>query len=355
VHTAAAGDSIQGTVPVRLEPSRALWHWLRACAFALGVTWGTSACTETLDAGSTRPHGLLPVDERNPLVLVNDGYTDNWQGEYAVLLANGGGPPLVGIVVNANSPWPDMDANVTGWRGLLTAAQDSGLDVPAPSAGVIESVSSVLVAPTSGKIEDTTPNHSAGAAFILATANELSLPYRPVTIATGGRLTDVADAYLLDPSVADKIVVVSSLGTLSSTGALMSNPNGEMDPWADLIVSTRLRYVQVSAYYDQLDDVPDSRRSGLPSNVFGSWIGEKQPKIYNIDVASDQVSVLAAGLPSFVAAVSSVSARGAVTSTAGPTLVNDSRGSALLVTQSQGPLATARFWQLLLDPHTFGH
>lgn len=342
-------------MPVRLEPSHAFRQWLRACAFALAVTLGTGACTETLDAGSTRPHGLLPVDERNPLVLVNDGFKDNWQGEYAVLLANGGGPPLVGVVVNANSPWPDMDENVTGWRGLLTAARDSGLDVPDPSAGVIESASSVLVAPASGKIEDTTPNRSAGAAFILATANELSLPYRPVTIATGGRLTDVADAYLIDPSVADKIVVVSSLGTLSSTGALMSNPNGEMDPWADLIVSTRLRYVQVSAYYDQLNDVPATDKSGLPNNVFGSWIAAKQPMIYSIDVASDQVSVLAAGLPPFVAAVSSVSARGAVTSTSGPTLVNDSRGSALLVTQSQGPLAAVRFWGILLDPHTFQH
>ena len=289
-------------------------------------------------------------------MLVNDGYTDNWQGEYAVLLANGGGPPLVGIVVNANEPWPDMDTNVTGWRELVTKARDSGLqNVPDPTAGVIPSVSSVLEAPASGKIEDTTPNRSAGASFIIATANELSLPYRPLTVATGGRLTDIADAYLLDPSIADKIVVVSSLGTLSSTGALMSNPNGEMDPWADLIVSTRLRYVQVSAYYDQLNDVPATDKSGLPPNVFGAWIAAKQDKIYNIDVASDQVSVLAAGLPAFVAAVSSVSARGAVTSTSGPTLVNDSRGGALLVTQSQGPLARVRFWDILLDPHTFPH
>ena len=65
---------------------------------------GAGGCTQTLDAGSNRPHGRLPVDERNPIVLVNDGAHDNWQGEYAVLLANGGGPPLAGIIVNASRP-----------------------------------------------------------------------------------------------------------------------------------------------------------------------------------------------------------------------------------------------------------
>jgi hypothetical protein len=352
VHTLVVGDNIQRNVSASLEPSRIRWHRVLACTFALGLTLGTSACSETLDAGSTRPHGLLPVDERNPLVLVNDGATDNWQGEYAVLLANGGGPPLAGIVVNANSPWPDLDTNVAKWSALVAAARDSGLrNLPDP----IKSDSAVLVAPASGKIEDTTPNDSAGARFILATADELSLPYRPLTVATGGRLTDVADAYLLDPSIADKIVVVSSLGSLSSTGAVMSNPNGEMDPWADLIVSTRLRYVQVSAYYDQLNDVPATRKLDLPNNPFGQWIEAKQPDIYSIEVASDQVSVLAAGLPAFAAAVASVSAPGAVTSNAGPALVNDARGRGWLVTKSLGALAAARFWELLRDPHMFEH
>lgn len=353
MHTAASRDSIQGTVPFRAEPSHPPREWPRACNFALGLLFfGAGACSVTIDAGSTRPHGLLPVDERNPVVLVNDGATDNWQGEYAVLLANGGGPPLAGIVVNASGPWPDLDANVTGWRSLIAAARQSGLrNLPDP----IGSVGSVLVAPASGNIDDTTPNRSEGARFILAVADELSLPYRPVTIATGGRLTDVADAYLLDHAVAEKIVVVSSLGSLSSTGAAMSNPNGEMDPWADLIVSTRLRYVQVSAYYDQLSDVPTSSLPDLPNNAFGAWIAAKQPGIYTIDVAADQVSVLAAGFPAFAAAVSPVSAPGLATSSGGPALVTDSRGNARLVTQTRGALAAARFWELVLDPRTFGH
>jgi len=61
---------------------------------ALVVAATAIGCMETRDLGSTVPHGLLPVDERNPIVLLNDNAFDNWQGEYAILFANGGGPKL---------------------------------------------------------------------------------------------------------------------------------------------------------------------------------------------------------------------------------------------------------------------
>ena len=64
----------------------------RSARAALAVAILTLACSETRNLGSTVPHGLLPVDERNPILLANDGAYDNWQGEYAVLLANAGGP-----------------------------------------------------------------------------------------------------------------------------------------------------------------------------------------------------------------------------------------------------------------------
>ena len=50
----------------------------------------------------------------------------------------------------------------------------------------------------------------------------------------------------------------------------MGMPNGEMDPWADAIVATRFRYVQVSAFYDQLADLPTSILGMLPANDFGA-------------------------------------------------------------------------------------
>jgi len=308
---------------------------------------------ETRNLGSSAPHGPLPVDERNPIVLANDGAEDNWQGEYAVLLASSGGPKLAGIIINTSPPWPDLDANIAGWRGLVAAATASGLpDVPDPTA----SIGPPLVRPASGKIDDTAPNRSEGARLIVDASARLSLPYRPLVVATGGRLTDVADAYLIDPTVTERVVVVSSLGTTTASGGAMAAPNGEMDPWADAIVTAHFRFVQVSAFYDQLTDVPASRLSALPANAFGDWIAAKQSKVWGLHEAADQVAVAAVAVAGFATEVKRVSAPALVGAgaTAGPDLVADPDGTAWLVTESAGAEATARFWQALLAPTTPG-
>jgi len=328
----------------------------------LGATIGTAAvmllvfcaagCSETLDAGSSRPHGLLPVDERNPLVLINDGAFDNWSTEYAILLANGGGLTLAGIVVGTGGRSDDIDTNWTGARDLVAAASRSGLKgIPDP----IASISDKLKRPTSGAIDATQANRSEGALFIVEASKRLALSYRPLVVATGGKLTDVADAYLIDPTVTDRVVVVSSLGSLTTSGAAMGEPNGEMDPWADTIVTTRFRYVQVSAFYDQLTDVPASRISELPANPFGSWMAAKQPNIYSIAVAADQVAVVAVAIASFATEVGRVSPIGIVDSgaTEGPSLEASPDGSGWLVRQCDGSAATEHFWSILLNPATF--
>ena len=135
----------------------------------------------------------------------------------------------------------------------------------------------------------------------------------------------------------------------------MSQPNGEMDPWADAIVAASFRFVQVSAFYDQLTDVPSSQLSQLPANSFGSWIAAKQPKVWTLPQAADQVAVMAVGISSFAAAVERVSASTTIGADAGagPDLVADPGGPAWLVTQSASAGATERFWQILTNPVTY--
>ena len=311
-------------------------------------------CSQTLDAGYDRPHGILPVDERNPIILLNDGAYDNWSGEYAVLLANGGGSPLAAIIVDATSDWPNIQTNFGGYTDLVTAARSSGLkNLPDP----ISSIGPPLVKPASGKIEETTPNRSNGALSIIDISNKLSLPYRPLVIATGGALTDVADAYLVDRTVAERVVIVSSLGSTSSTGGGMGIPNGQGDPWADVIVSANFRYVQVSAWYDQLTDVPSSKLSELPNNPFGAWIASKQPNLWQWSPASDQVSVLAVGLPAFATAIERVAsaptdAGQSADAAAGPNLATTQNGPDWLVTGCDGNAATKLFWNILATKTT---
>jgi hypothetical protein len=321
-------------------------HALGCC---LALT--TLACGGTLNAGSDRDADQLPVSAENPIILSNDGVYDNWQGEYAMLLSRGGGSPLVGIVVGTGGIWSDLDANFSGWQELVSRARDSGItNLPDP----VRSPSQPLQRPADGTIESTAANGSEGARFIVETSSSLARPNRPVVVATGGRLTDVADAYLLDPTVIDRVIVVASLGTgFSGTEkiARLGVPNGEMDTWADTIVVQKFRYVQASAYYDQLTDVPAERAPALPDNPLGEWMRNKRPQILATPVASDQVSVIAVGLSSFVRSVARVSQRGWEGEQ--PTLAPDPMGRAWLVTASDGAAATARFWQLLLAADTF--
>jgi hypothetical protein len=322
--------------------------------WALTLALLLAACTsQTLDAGSDVPHGLLPVDERNPVLITNDG-PGNWQGLYAVLFSNAGGPALTGIAVNASAYATDLNANLAAWQELVTAARASGLSgIPDPTA----SDSVPLVRPADGNIDTTVPNDSPGAALIVDVSSRSSLPNRPLVVVAGGRLTDIADAYLLDPTVSDRVVVVAALGSSSAQGGVMGAPNGELDPWADWIVAQRFRYVQVSAYYNATVDLPSSELANLPNNPLGDLVAAQQPDITSVPTQADQVSILAVALSNFVVAIESVrqDPADAFDATTGPGLLQSaSGGHAWLVTGIDPAVAGARLLQMLEDPKTFG-
>ena len=312
-----------------------------------------AACTETLDAGFNRPRGPLPVDETNPVIIYQDDWSGDWLGEYAALLANSGGPPLAGIVVNASKIWGDLNTNTSGWNDLVNAARASGLQsIP----DVTSSAGAALTRPANGQIDSTTANNSRGAQLIRDLSTQLSQPNLPVVVVSGTSLTDLADAYLIDHTVVDRVVVVAALGGYSAPNASMDAPNGDMDPWADWIVAQRFRYIQVSAYYDQTGDVTTVELPSLPQNALGDRIATKQPNIIGVPQAADQVALLAAGLPGFTVSAQQVSPdiSGGFDTTKGPPLVPDASGDDWVVTQIAAPLAQSRLWQMLLDPKTFG-
>ena len=324
----------------RSGPARAV----SLCAF-LGLA---TACGGRLNAGWDQPRGLLPVDARNPVVLGVDGPYDNWLGEYAMLLASTRGPLLGGIIVN-ESPAGNLDDSMAGWQQMVSAARESGLpSIPEPLA----STGTVLVRPSDATIDSTVPNDSEGARFIIETSQRLAEPDLPLVVVTGGRLTDVADAYLVDHTVTDRVVVVSALGSASEDGGKMGIPNGEMDTWADVIVAQKFRYVQVSGYYDQKADVPDNLLPQLPDNPFTSWVRAKQLQVYDDLDACDQVGILAVAVPSFVLAVERV-VQGDTGTDDIPTLSGDPDGPIWLVTRVDGSVATESFQQMLVDPATF--
>lgn len=304
------------------------------------------ACSGQLDAGYDSPRGALPIDDRSPLLVINDGARDNWQGEYAAILAAAGRVRLVGIVVNSSAEYEMLEDNVAGYRQMLTAARDSGMrNLPDP----IASVAPALVRPDSAVIEDTVPNRSEGARLIVQAAARWGTLAHPLAIATGGALTDVADAVLLDPTFAERAVVVASSGRTEESGASAGDPNGNRDPWATFIVMTRLRFVQVNGYYDQLADLPKSRVSELPANAFGEWMGQKQSEILPLTQACDQISVLSVALPWFARGVTAMR----LDAKDPTTLVADPAGPIWHVAQTDAERARELIWSTLQDPRSF--
>jgi hypothetical protein len=216
---------------------------------------------------------------------------------------------------------------------------------------LVRSSSVQLERPEDDAIEATSPNDSFGARFIVEESLRVfAATSQPVVVAVGGRLTDVADAYLIDPSVVERVVVVASVGSgFGDDGvtAEVGRPNGEMDAWAAEIVIRKFKYIQVAAHYDQTADVPETRLDDLPTNPLGEWIAAKTPRIDSDPLASDQVSVLVGGLTAFAREFARVSPGGF--DGAVPTLKADPHGESLLVTAVDGVAATKRFDQLLFE------
>lgn len=311
------------------------------------------SCGQTLDAGANQ-YGPLSVGTHNPVILVNDSWSDNWSPEYAALLANQGGPPLSGIVVNATQYWPDLDANLAGWRDFVAAARSSGLrNVPDP----LRSPAPQLVVPPDRQVASTRPNNSPGAQLIVRKSRELALPGQPLVVVSGTQLTDIADAYLLDPSVVERVVVVAQLGSYAEPRAAMGSPNGDLDPWADWIVAQYFTYVQISVYYDQGVDVTPDDLPKLPANPFGAWMSTKQAKVSKAQNAADQGAILAVADASFDVAVvpgkADTSPGFNVPPGQGPSMVPSPDGNGWLVTQIDPAAPRARLWQMLTNPGTF--
>jgi hypothetical protein len=175
----------------------------------------------------------------------------------------------------------------------------------------------------------------------------------PLAVAVGGTLTDLADAYLIEPSVAERIVVVANAGDTVDGTVQTSSPNGDIDPWAMTIVAAVFRYVQVNGWYPQRNEITDANAAMLPANAFGTWINEKRPSILELYSASDQVSVMAIAFPDYNARVARLSVGAPPPANSTPTLAPDATGTTWHVTEGDTDLANMQFWEALLATTTY--
>ena len=100
----------------------------------------------------------------------------------------------------------------------------------------------------------------------------------------------------------------------------------------------------------------DGDLSRLPENPLGAWMADKQPDLFRVPQASDQLALLSVALPTFATAVHRARPDTSVAfaSEKGPPLRPDDAGNAWVVTRIDAPLAASRLWEMLLSPRTFG-
>lgn len=194
--------------------------------------------------------GKMPplYDASSPVIYDNDEVVDAYTDEYLLSLAALGEIQLRGMITSAAIapfnrwvPESSYERMVADRKKVVEAARASGFQhIPDPMRGP----KGPLRKPSSGRIEDTQPIGEAGSRLIAREAKNAKVE-KPLVVVVGGNLTAEADAYLLDPSIADKIVVAWVCGRRHYMGGY----NGWCDGWAAYIVLQKLRLVQ-------FDDVP---------------------------------------------------------------------------------------------------
>jgi len=340
--------------PVASRHFRWRFHWLIA-VFAL-----IRGSSENVNA----PDPLLPFgNARVPQIWVdNDDDRDAYMFAISMAAAAKGKVILHGssrvTSTNADGYNPhvsDEDAEGFGAGGLAewTLAIASGFSpslVPPP----MKVFKGRLVKPASGKIEDTPPIYMPAGSAIVSIAHGSASPENPLIVCCGGQLTSVADAYLQDPSIVDRIVVCFIGGKPDGS----PNYNEWADGWATEIAMTKLRMVifPVEPSMAAVCPVVPKERlvSDLPASPFAKRLVEKTHPIHNLpaDMDADGGVVICVLNQSYATAIQRKTVTGEKNFDGHtiPVLANKADGNIWMITRVDQPLGTRVWWETMADP-----
>ena len=288
----------------------------------------------------------LPVYRGSPVIYDNDDHRDVYTDEYLLALASIGEIDFKGIITTYSPrEYPEF---VKGREMIMDLATTSGLqNLPELFSGT----SRKLVRPEANRIEDTEPLEIDGSRFIVEIARQCSYS-RPLVIITGGQLTTVANAYLLDPSIADKIVVMGVFG------AEAIDYNAGLDAWAWTIILARFRVVAIpigppgnrGVVYMKPPEVPKERiQTELNQDIpFFKWMYEKEHPTNWLPAESDYDGhpAILITRPDYVTQWTRYRFDG-VNQTGRPILTEDITGTIMQAEDAVQEIATDEFWRVM--------
>ena len=208
---------------------------------------------------------IAGLDGTNPVIYDNDWVLDTPELFYLWLKANRRQINLVGNISTRNLYLPPNvvdthDKTYVEWVRAYDAAMATGLqNIPQP----IKGADWYLTKPASGVPEETVRKDSPGSDLIISEALKAS-PSKPLVIIIGGQPTTLANAYLKNNSIADRIIVfhVDGYGVTQFNG---------VDYWATEIVVRRMKYINwdgnLNSWYTPYAPIPVSA-AGIPNNPF---------------------------------------------------------------------------------------
>jgi len=326
------------------------WPTLILIAGCLIATTSHSAVSG--DDATTPPAAVLPYDRTNPVMYDND-YANDYVDWYLMAVASAGDIQYRGISTsssvapfNKHLPPEYFDGCVKARTNIVRIGGRCGFrHVPDPIAGPL----GYLVKPASGKIEDTRPLDSPGSRAILAEARKATAA-KPLVVVMGGTLTVVADAYLLDPSIADKMIVAWTGGGFDS----MADYNGWSDPWAAYITIQKLRLVQFPVDKALLPRMSrEWIRANLPDNEARKYMFALTLDAGNdSDGDGDGMPAVSVMRPDYVEVVKRVSFDGWKMSDGHeiPKLKDDPNGRAIVVTKVRTAVAEKEYRRAFTNP-----
>ncbi|MBD3377521.1 hypothetical protein GF406_21005 [candidate division KSB1 bacterium] len=295
-----------------------------------------------------QPRAHLPFQAISAVVADNDDHRDVYTDEYLMLCSHLGEFRLLGLVTSYAANAREYDMFVQGRQDMVDMARKCGLqNVPAALAGA----GVRLQRPESNRIEDTRALALPASHWLVEQARHAFVD-TPLVVVTGGPLTTVADAYLIDPSIAEKIVVSGVFGVREI------DYNAGLDAWAWTIVLSKFRVLGIpigppkarGKVYMKPPYVPKSRLQKEFKNGcdFFQWMIDKHHPSNTLPDEHDYDGQAAIPLlqPQYITDVARFRVE-AIDDKGRPRLIPDPKGSVYEALDANQDLATAEFWRVM--------
>ena len=321
----------------------------------------------------------LPYDRTSPVIYDNDSVVESGLTDfYVASLASGGVIDLRGVITTTSfgeekrqppyGPIP-RDVLTAERQAFIDKARRSGMRrLPDVTPGPVNSLTSRR--PSSGRIEDTPPLGSEGSWLIVNEARKASTT-RPLVVVMGGQPTAPADAYLLDPTIADKMVLAWLAGNKKSDRSIDSQEfNSGTDPWATYIAFERLRVVAFpfsndgNNQNDPAAHTPKSRLWELPDTELRQMLLESRwprtpGKFSEPNEDLDGIPTISLTRPDYVRRTGTVSFDNWYPAPWNdqiriPAFRADPRGRTLIAWDASAYVATEEWWAHVKNPAAWG-